>query len=439
MKSTSRRVLIRADAGQGTGYGHIVRCMTIARVLTSHDVDVVVAVREPSEDVIARVHQAGARVHRMRGSHPAGRAVLAPDVQRSDALAALAHDDLSEDDGWDVVIVDHYRLDAVWENEARTYARCLVAIDDLADRHHDVDVLVDHNWYGDGTANRYQRLVPSHTVQLLGPRYCLLDAAYATQRATRRDVQRPPRRLLVNFGGTDAAGQTMTAALAALSHTDLRVEIVVGSPAAVSEQLAELAASENRVTLHIAQPNLASLLAQVDLVIGASGTGTWERMCMGVPSIVTTVNESQSGVTRALSQAKACVWLGVAANVGEEDYANALTQAISGDEISPLEVVDGFGSARVALRLMDSGLEDAERRPATDADNASYVSLRASVDPDSGPEQWRAFDADFKRLRADGSHFDILSIEDVPIGVELRLRSGNLERLTDASIEGGKI
>lgn len=438
MKSTSRRVLIRADAGQGTGYGHIVRCLTIARYLASHDVDVAVAVREPSEDVVARVRQAGARLHSMHGSHSAGRAVLPPDVQRSDASAALAHDDNSAGDCWDVVIVDHYRLDAVWENEARKYARCLVAIDDLADRPHDVDVLVDHNWYGHGTADRYHRLVAPQTVQLLGPRYCLLDAAYPSYRATRSEVQRPPRRLLVNFGGTDAAGQTMIATLAALRHTELCVEIVVGSPAAVSDQLAELAASEDRVTLQIAQPNLAPLLAQVDLVIGASGTGTWERMCMGVPSIVTTVNESQSGVTRALSQAKACVWLGVAANVGEDDYASALTRAMSVDEISPLEVVDGYGSARVALRLMGCGLEDAERRPATALDNASYVSLRASIDPDSGPEEWRAFDADFKRLRDDRSHFDILSIDDVPIGVELRLMSGDVQRLTDASIKGGK-
>ena len=436
MTSTSQRVLIRADAGHGTGYGHLVRCVTIATYLARQSVEVTFAICDPPADVVDRVVNAGARVHTLPRTPAGARRVLSADAQRRDAHAALAAHSGADGAPWDAVIVDHYGLDIAWEREARRSAKVLVAIDDLADRPHDVDVLVDHNWYGDGTAERYRALVPPHTLQLLGPRYCLLDAAYALHRATRDQVHRPPRTVLVNFGGTDAGDQTMVATAAALQHTDLRVEIAVGSPAAVSAELAALADTEDRVTLHVALPNLASLLGRVDLVVGASGTGTWERMCMGVPAIVTTVSEQQSGVTRALAQEHACVWLGVAAHVGADDYANALVGALSGDEIEPLAVVDGFGSARVAQCILGARVEDAVRRPATDQDDASVVSLSASFEPDAGPERWRELRAEFERLRAGGSRVDILCVDEIPIGVELRWGSGDITRLTDASLDG---
>ena len=42
-------------------------------------------------------------------------------------------------------------------------------------------------------------------------------------------------------------------------------------------------------------PNLAKLMVNSDIAIGAGGVTTLERMCVGLPSIVISIAENQEG------------------------------------------------------------------------------------------------------------------------------------------------
>src|SRR5699024_2428199 len=129
-------------------------------------------------------------------------------------------------------------------------------------------------------------------------------------------LRTPPQRVLVNFGGTDAAGQTAQA-LRALEHfPDLDVTVVLGTGSAVTPKVSE-AIEQSGARLRIGLPHLAEALGATDLAIGASGTATWERTCLSVPALVTTVSVAHSGVTRAFSEAGMLTWLGTADQVGE--------------------------------------------------------------------------------------------------------------------------
>lgn len=438
MKANKPRVLIRADAGSGIGYGHLVRCLSVAGELTRRGALVTVAIRSPSEGAAARIHTARAEIHRMPSAPNVTRNihnVIEAGAQKRDALETLE----AGAGVWDAIIVDHYGLDIEWEAAVRGSTRKLIVVDDLANRRHHADVLVDHNWYGAGTSTRYSGILNADAVQLLGPRYCLLNVAYSQARPTRQPVHNPPQSVLVNFGGNDVAGQTLTATRAALDATTLDIEIVLGSKALITEELMTLVDSEPRVSLHVALSNLASLLGRVDLVMGASGTGTWERLCMGVPSIVTTVSDSQSGVTRALSDSGHCTWLGIATNVTTAHYAEALTAAEQQGVNAPPAIVDGYGSARLALQIIGPNLESIVSKGAVASDDASYVSSIAERDPDSGPAQWRTFERDFHKRRSSGDDLRLLFVEGIPIGTEIHLQSGEVQRFIDRCIDEGGI
>ncbi|WP_449277045.1 UDP-2,4-diacetamido-2,4,6-trideoxy-beta-L-altropyranose hydrolase [Leucobacter sp. GX24907] len=470
MNGASARVMIRADAGSDVGLGHLVRCLSLADQLVRSGAEVTLAIRYPNDEVAARAQRAGVELRAMTTDHGSAtdRGVLHAKTQLRDAREAFGAEEparvhdadaehLEASPAWDAVVVDHYRLDAAWEHEAHRHARRVVVIDDLANRPHIADVLIDHNWYGDGTATRYRGLVGVGTLQLLGPRYALLDPAYAKQCPLREAVQIPPRRVLIGFGGTDAATQTERAVRAVLACTDLQVDIVVGAHDRVSDELRNLVDGDERASLHVAVPNLAELLARADLAIGASGSATWERLCMRVPALVTTVSEEQSGVTRALAAAGACAWLGIADALHPDDYERAITAAAEGAVPEAPAIVDGFGSARAALAILgvDQRSADASEadvretvagttvtgelvvRAARADDEASYVSALAAQDANAGPAAWREAAAEFFRLLEKHGGVEVVEFGGIPVGIRVQADGERPRCITDGYLREG--
>lgn len=387
-------VLVRADAGSRIGSGHLVRQLALADLLAARGADVVMVTTGDDPRITAAGHRSLAVPEQPDAT---GRPWPAA-AQLADARATVER----AGGAVDVVVVDHYGLDHVWEAEVRRIADRVVAVDDLAGRRREVDLLVDHNWYGAGSAGRYDGTVPDGCELLLGPRYALLHPAYAELRKASAPAAVPPRRLLVSFGGTDPAGETRTVLEALRGRTGPeRVEVVVGSPAAVAPGLEELVAGVPGAELHVALPSLAPSLQRADLAIGASGTATWERICLQVPAIVTTTAPHQSGVTRALAEAGLTTWAGLVGEVGVEGYRALLDRAAEGALPVPPPLVDGYGAARVAhavlparptgpddgLRLRLAGPADAPVAVARGDDPAAWVAAGNRfaadlVDPD---------------------------------------------------------
>lgn len=410
-------VLIRADAGMGIGFGHLTRCLAIGRHLIGRGASVTVATRAATPGITCRLNEVGAKVIRLPASETNGSAdapVWTSEAQRADAADVALR---SPAEGWDALIVDHYQLDSAWESEMAPLTNRLIAIDDLANRPHRVDVLVDQNWYGINDHQRYEGLVDDDTVLLLGPRYAMLHHAYADARERREPVSTPPLSVMVSFGGTDVGQQTSKAVAELTKHEDVRTDVVLGTELVLTDRMRELG-NHPRVRLHVALPNLVRQLSEVDLVIGAGGTATWERLCMGVPAIVTTVSENQSGVTKALHEAGMTRWLGTADEVTDADYSRAVAVALSGKLPTLLPIVDGHGAGRVAMAVLPPASLQISARPAHSKDAPAFVT--AGSGGGAGPDLWKRRLRKFSDLLGQRDELMMLTAGDLPVGIQER-------------------
>jgi UDP-2,4-diacetamido-2,4,6-trideoxy-beta-L-altropyranose hydrolase len=271
-------------------------------------------------------------------------------TQQADAIDTR---DLLADRVWDWVVVDHYALDARWEAEIRGSTKHLLVIDDLADRAHDCDLLLDQNHFADGE-KRYAGILVDRTEVLLGPRYALLRPEYADSRRLLTRRSEAASRVMVFFGGSDPHGLTLLAleALADPRLSHLRVDVVTGSDSVVRAAVDQHAATRSGITVHGPRPHLADLLSRSDLAIGAGGATTWERMCLGVPSLVVVVAENQMPVSRGLAEAKLVRLVGAIPDVTVDDICRALNEEIlrpTSDAVlrMGMQLSDGQGVARV--------------------------------------------------------------------------------------------
>lgn len=278
--------------------------------------------------------------------------------------------------GCDLLVVDHYGLDRRYESAARDFARRILVIDDLADRDHDCDTLMDAT--AGRNASDYAAHVPTHADLLLGPAYAPLRPEFATARAQRMTHPRDYRRMLINFGGTDpddATGTVLTALSEMRLPDDLHIDVVLGHGArhAVSVT-ARISALSDHFQLHLDTPDMVSLLAAADIAIGAGGVSALERCCLGLPSILIVIADNQRLVAASLAQAGAAYIA--------RDGKDAARQAIALLEDRPAQrtmaaiaasLCDGRGAARIATWVDPETAKDGapvRLRPVTADDEA---------------------------------------------------------------------
>jgi UDP-2,4-diacetamido-2,4,6-trideoxy-beta-L-altropyranose hydrolase len=285
----------------------------------------------------------------------------------------------------DWLIVDHYSLDWQWETTMRPVASRILVIDDLDDRRHDCELLLNQNLLSDSN-HPYGALLPPHGVPLLGPHYALLQPEYNELRPRTPPRSGPIRRLLIYFGGADSnnlTGTTLTAVLAK-SRRDIAIDVVINPDGPHADSLRDLARGIPQVFLHERIPSLAGLMVQADLAIGASGTTSWERCCLGLPSLVITLTENQRPIAAALSQQGSVRWLGHWDNLNQEEISEAIDIAIREPALEDWSnrcrsMVDGRGTERVTEILLLNAKTKLQTRLAC-ADDETLI-LRLANDP----------------------------------------------------------
>ena len=360
--------IIRCDASLLIGSGHVMRCRTLARELQRHGVQSTFICRRQPGDLISLLKQEFPVLvlpeHSLAPCEGLeGRSLYrswlgcSPEQDAAQCLEALAEAGIKSA-SW--LVVDHYGLDARWEEQLIAgLADCeaapkLLVIDDLADRCHKADLLLDQNFFGQATTFRYQGLVPPQCRQLLGPHYSLLGPEYAQLHAlvpSRTEI----RRVLVFFGGVDPANLTGRALEALLDPalSDLAVDVVLGLQSPHRHAVEKLVALRPHTTLHGPLPSLAGLIARADLAIGAGGATTWERACLGLPSLVVAIAANQLSFAEALDQAGYLQLLGDVISVTSEQICSALlaklNEPLTGARVTPL--TDGWGASRLAMAM----------------------------------------------------------------------------------------
>lgn len=372
---TGPQVAFRVDASARIGTGHVVRCLTLADSLRERGARTRFVCRSLPEVMRARLERHGHELSRLDGfqsGEPVGELAhshwltVSQDRDAEDTLQALA------DRSWDWVIVDHYALDERWETILRQAAKNMMVIDDLADRQHDCDLLLDQNLVS-GMNERYVGRVPATCRTLLGPLYALLHRGYAELHA----VVAPRvavKRVLIFFGGTDPdnlTGRALNAVLS-LERKDISIDVVLSVSSPYSDEVEALARRHSQVTCHRNLPTLAPLIASADLALGSLGATSWERLCLGLPTIAISMAMNQKEVATALDRGGLVDWIGHSDSATTEAIATHLKRALEREDLSAWsarcrEVCDGRGTWRTIEGMNDVGaLKSSVSRAATD-------------------------------------------------------------------------
>ena len=349
------RVLIRADASMAIGSGHVARCLTLANALRKDGAEVVFACRQLPGHLLQRLSDQGYLAlglpeHYSQEASGVGIEACLPWQVDIDALASA----LGERQRFDWLIVDHYGLDARWERAARRFADHLMAIDDLANRPHAVDVLLDQNYAAQAQDRPYAQWLEGDCKTFLGPRFALMRDEFQCEPIT---VKPRVERVMVNFGGFDAARQVYATMSALQGFDDLYVDFVAGLDNPEWEAMNALAKAHPNWRLHTLVSDFSGLMRQADLFIGAGGGTTWERAALGLPTICITVAHNQQLNAQLLAQAGGHLYLGAHDTLDPQRLVDAVAVLRHNRDLRQSfaersrALVDGKGAQRLAVAL----------------------------------------------------------------------------------------
>ncbi|WP_101845769.1 UDP-2,4-diacetamido-2,4,6-trideoxy-beta-L-altropyranose hydrolase [Halobacillus sp. Marseille-P3879] len=351
-------VVIRTDASVEIGSGHVMRCLTLADQLRRKGAGVSFICRLLRGNMIQQIQDNGFRVYTLPSPveehFNKDRSIPYSSWLEVDWKTDCKHTSalLEKYIKADWLVVDHYAIGEKWERSIRNYTDRIMVIDDLADRVHDCDLLVDQNLYKN-YHHRYQDLVPGHTVKLLGPKYMLVRDEFINAKTRAISRNGIVKRLLVSFGGTDPTNETqkVLAAIRRLNRKDLMVDVVVGSSNPRKNEVKQMCESMPGCNFYCQINNMADLMQKADLAFGAGGTSTWERCYLGLPAITIQTASNQSGILSYMAEKGALVCLGSSKNVAEEDIVSTLSSFLQ----QPIRVKEMAESAWNVVQGVEEG------------------------------------------------------------------------------------
>jgi len=336
-------IAFRTDASLQMGSGHVMRCLTLADALTSQGAQCHFISRAHPGHLMAVVQQRGYMTNCLPALIQQGVAAInnsatntastplptqlptQPSTQPTEPAHAAWLDSTWQADATasaavlaslqpDWLVVDHYALDQRWEEAVAPHYKKLMVIDDLADRAHRCDLLLDQNL--GRQPQDYAALVPAHCQLLIGPYYALLRPEFAALRPyslQRRQAQPALRQLLITMGGVDqpnATGKVLQALKTCALPADCRITVVMGLTAPWLQTVRELAAQmpwPSEVVVNV--NDMAQRMADSDLAIGAAGSTSWERCCLGLPTLMVVLADNQRGIASGLELAGVAIAL----------------------------------------------------------------------------------------------------------------------------------
>ena len=356
------RIAIRTDASVNMGIGHVMRCLTLAEALRNNNIDITFISREHDGNLFKFIEDKGFKLKKLKKYTKKFTVNNVYDEWLGLPWEIDAEETktfLCEGESWDWLIVDHYALNDNWEKVQRGCTKRILVIDDLADRKHDCDVLIDQTF--GRIKEDYKKLVSKETDLLLGANYALLRNEFYNLRSDalkRRSDFSEVHRILVSLGGTDPDNVTEII-LKGLNESQLdnnvEIDVLLGSN---SPHQGSVRKYMNKMSLHaslsIDADDMAQRMLNADLAIGAGGSTAWERCCLGLPSLVTINAGNQNNIVNELHSH------GVIINLGEYKQLTSETIARQVNDIykdidklmlmsnKALKIVDGCGASRVA-------------------------------------------------------------------------------------------
>ena len=357
------KIVFRVDSSIQIGSGHVMRCLTLAEELRQSGETVEFVTCDHQGNINQQIKNRDFKVYLLSNQNEDQQQNL---IDYEQWLGATQEIDAEKtiqtvkDKKIDWLIIDHYALDHKWEEKLRPYAKKIMVIDDLANRKHECDLLLDQNIIKNKDA-RYNGLLPEKCTRLLGAKYALLQPEYSQLHNKVRYRKLPLKNILIFFGGVDKynlTGLTLTALQDVITSFD-NIDVVISKQSQNYDSVKCIIGNMANIHIYSDLPSLAPLMVKADLAIGAGGSTTWERFCLGLPSLVITVAENQRIINDYLSQLGLINLIGDVKEISTDKISKAISQVISHNNIEQwsvdcMDICTGEGANYVVKELFDS-------------------------------------------------------------------------------------
>lgn len=330
------KLAFRADASIEIGVGHVMRCLTLAQYMSDRGHECIFICCDLPGNNIKRISASGFQCYALPLSADLERDAVAIEDQYAPWLGWSRGRDVAltsavlEETVPDLLVVDHYALEQGWERQASHYASRVMIMDDLANRSHDCDILLDQNL--GKRPGHYQGLVPERCEILAGSMFALLRPEFVRARSAsvdrRNRLDHGLRHILISMGGVDKLDYTGRV-LAILNNAGflahIKVTVILGIDSPHKESIATRvgeASGDVSLLVDADAGQVAAAMAEADLAIGAAGTTSWERCCLGLPTLLLVMAENQKFAASELTKRGAGVCLEATSNLEEFLVAN---------------------------------------------------------------------------------------------------------------------
>jgi UDP-2,4-diacetamido-2,4,6-trideoxy-beta-L-altropyranose hydrolase/UDP-4-amino-4,6-dideoxy-N-acetyl-beta-L-altrosamine N-acetyltransferase len=352
------KIVFRVDSSLFIGSGHVMRCLTLAQLLKENATDVEFICRKHEGNLICKIRSNGFVVHelglykKIKVDKRLAHSQLLGATQQQDADDCI---EILKKEKINWLVVDHYAIDEVWQYELKPYCDKLMVIDDLADRNYQCDVLLDQTF--GRQQEDYLGRTPEECELLLGSKYALLRPEFSEWRSfsLERRSKSKFKKLLINMGGVDIDNVTekiLDELKICKLPSDIKIAIVMGGSAPHLESVkSKSMALPYKTEIKVDVGNMAEIMSNSDIAIGAAGSTTWERCCLGLPTIQIVIAKNQ----QFLAQTLACRNIvKLAKEVKETTYllenSSKWMKAVCN---SALEICDGMGAYKVFNKMTD--------------------------------------------------------------------------------------
>lgn len=337
--------VIRVDSSIKIGSGHVMRCITLAKKLQKNaGYDVHFICRELEGNIIDVIAQNGFKVHRLPISNKkddrltgyAEWLTVSQDEDAEDTIAIII-DIFEKEINYKKVarlVIDSYAIDEQWENLLRPYTKEIFVIDDLANRKHNCDYLLDQNSYLN-REHRYDGLVPKGCQLYLGHKYALLRDEFEEVKKSMRKRDGHIRNIFVFYGGSDLTNETMKALQAMEMLGDrmnnIFINVIVGGSNPHKDDIRSFCEKYHNMRYYCQVNNIAQFMADADLALGAGGSTTWERLYLELPTIVTCIADNQRQLSEDCAKQGFIHYLGEYSAVTSDLVATYILKFVNGD------------------------------------------------------------------------------------------------------------
>lgn len=342
-----KNLVFRADSGNGIGWGHTMRCFALAQKFKEKNASISFIVRKHPNNISHFLEEQGFNVFYLKNKNYYWKEDA---IQTKKIIESIGNVD------W--LVVDNYTLDIKWEKFLKPYIKKLMVIDDMTLRKHECDLLLDQNYY-ENIKKLYFEFIPKKCSLLIGPKFALIRNEFYEIRNNLKLRDGLINRILISFGGSDCTNETIKVikAIKELDNHKINVDLLLTASNKNSKKIQKILSKFSNITVHYQNFNVSKLMKNADLSIGAGGSSTWERCCLGLPSIVTVSAKNQLQLTNEITKKGCIINLGITKKTSSKDYLNAIRNlnksVLSRMSKNGLKLVDGKGTIRIVKEMLN--------------------------------------------------------------------------------------